>query len=802
MNPFDTEGFELVNVEAEQCVLGALLTDATAIDRIGTLTPADFHAESHRLVWSAIERMSAAGLPVDVLTVDEALRESGDSERVGGLAFLGQLASTSYMGAMVARHAQIVRERSMLRRLVGAATECVDVAKRIGLSPAQKIDHAQALMMALGDQAKKGHGPRSITEVLISHMERIEQRMTGKVSALSTGLDDVDRALGGGLRGGQLMIVAARPAMGKAQPLDASVLAADGYWLRMGDVRVGQALASIDGLPSVVTGVFPQGEKDVVRVRFTDGRSTECCREHLWRVFHRKWPEPRVMTTDDVAALMQKPSMKGRLWIDECTGDFGHKEALPLDPWLLGALLGDGCLRSRSIMFSKAAEQTLQRLRDCLPESVDLVYSGGCDWRLSCAGNVRGEYNSNPVMRAIRDLGLDGCSSQAKFIPDIYMRASRHARLGIVRGLMDTDGWVEKFGAVRFATSSAQLAHDFQLLVRSLGFWCSTRTKEPRYTYRGEKRDGKTSYVMTISGHGVDELFLFDGKRERCANRSAGKRVAFDRIEFSRRAECQCISVSHPSRLYVTDEYVVTHNTSMAMQIALAFAERGDTALFCSQEMPEADLADRAVCLMGRIPLPSIVSGQMRDHEWAALTAATGRLHEKPLYLDEQPALTLMDVRSKARQVARTAGLKLLVVDYLQLMSGQGDNRNAEIEAISRGLKQLAKEMDIPVIALSQLNRGVEARANKRPMASDLRDSGAIEQDADIIAFIYRDEVYNPDSPDKGMAEFIIGKQRQGASGQTVRLTFIGEYTRFESFTGVYEPRESRPVRARRGFAE
>ena len=238
--------------------------------------------------------------------------------------------------------------------------------------------------------------------------------------------------------------------------------------------------------------------------------------------------------------------------------------------------------------------------------------------------------------------------------------------------------------------------------------------------------------------------------------------------------------------------------TSLALQVAAHAASEGATTLFCSQEMAHADLADRLLALRGRIPLQTIISGKFSDDEWDRVGFALAQIRNMPLFLDEQPALTLMDVRNKARQVRRRAGsLGLLVVDYLQLMTGDGANRNAEIEEISCGLKRLAKEMRMPVIALSQLNRSVEGRPNKRPMLSDLRDSGSIEQDADVVMSVYRDEAYNPDSMHKGCAELGMLKVRQGKAGGFVPLTYIGEFTRFESFSGTWAEAESKPMRRR-----
>ncbi len=226
--------------------------------------------------------------------------------------------------------------------------------------------------------------------------------------------------------------------------------------------------------------------------------------------------------------------------------------------------------------------------------------------------------------------------------------------------------------------------------------------------------------------------------------------------------------------------------TAFAINIAehVALNEGLPVAVF-SMEMGAAQLAVRVVGSIGRIDQGHLRTGKLTDEEWPRLTDAIERLRTVSLHIDETPGLTPSELRANARRLARKCGkLGLIVVDYLQLMSGSsggdGDNRATELGEISRGLKMLAKELQCPVIALSQLNRGVEQRTDKRPMMSDLRESGAIEQDADIIMFIYRDDYYNKDSKDPGVAEIIIGKQRNGPTG-AVRLTFLKPLTRFES---------------------
>jgi len=240
-----------------------------------------------------------------------------------------------------------------------------------------------------------------------------------------------------------------------------------------------------------------------------------------------------------------------------------------------------------------------------------------------------------------------------------------------------------------------------------------------------------------------------------------------------------------PSDLIIVAGRPSMGKTTFAMNIAenVAIKSGLPVAVF-SMEMPGEALTMRMMSSLGRIDGHRIRTGKLEDDEWPRLTSAINILSQAKLFIDDTPALSPTDLRARARRLMREQGqLGLIVIDYLQLMQAPGvaENRTNEISVISRSLKALAKELDVPVIALSQLNRNLEQRPNKRPVMSDLRESGSIEQDADLVVFIYRDEVYNEDSTDKGIAEIIIGKQRNGPIG-TVRLTFLGQYTKFENY--------------------
>jgi replicative DNA helicase len=223
---------------------------------------------------------------------------------------------------------------------------------------------------------------------------------------------------------------------------------------------------------------------------------------------------------------------------------------------------------------------------------------------------------------------------------------------------------------------------------------------------------------------------------------------------------------------------------NIAEHVALHPSVAMPVAIF-SMEMSGSQLATRMLSSIAKVDQHKLRTGRLSDEEWSQLTDATGKLHEAKIHVDETTALNALEVRARARRLKREySKLGLVIVDYLQLMSAssQGENRATEISEISRSLKALAKELDVPVIALSQLSRAVEQRNDRRPMMSDLRESGAIEQDADVILFIYREEVYSPDKEEaKGRAEIIIGKQRNGPIGR-IDLTFLGRYTRFANF--------------------
>ena len=785
------------SIEGESSVLGGLLLDNAAWDRVGDLlTDQDFYRAEHKLIYAAVGALINATKPADIITVYEHLQNQGKAEDVGGLSYLNSLAQYVPSAANIRRYAEIVRERSILRKLVAASDEIATNAfNPQGKDIATILDDAEKAIFKIGEQGSRmKEGFQSMDTLVVSLLDRVTEMAENpnEVTGVPTGFYDLDR-MTSGFQAGDLVILAARPSMGKAQPLDAKIRTLTG-WTTLGQLEVGDALASVDGQPSIVTGIFPQGQKQVFRVSFSDGRSTECCEEHLWRVRYRAWDSPKVVNTAKLSDKLQRKRYVNRLWIEPASGDFGHLEALPIDAWVLGSLLGDGYMTGTgTVRFSTAEPEMVALMAEGVGQGMMFNHAGNYDWRIirehSTHAKGVASVQANPLRLGLQALGLSGLPSDRKFVPRIYLEAQKSVRLNVLRGLLDTDGWVEKWGSVRFSTSSRQLAKDVQELVRSLGGWCSINPKQPHFTnIAGMRVAGLTAYVCSISHPEPKSLFTLAEKKQRApAHWKRTKRLTVSSVVATRSAACQCISVSHPARLYITDEDVVTHNTALAINIAehVALNEGLPVAVF-SMEMGASQLAVRIVGSIGRIDQSHLRTGALTDEEWPRLTEAIEKLRSISLHIDETPGLTVSELRANARRLAKRCGkLGLIVVDYLQLMSVSSsmndENRATAVGEISRGLKMLAKELQCPVVALSQLSRGVESRTDKRPMMSDLRESGAIEQDADIIMFIYRDEYYTKEAcKEPGVAEVIISKQRNGPTG-TVKLAFINRITKFES---------------------
>ena len=374
---------------------------------------------------------------------------------------------------------------------------------------------------------------------------------------------------------------------GKAQPLDSKVLTPTG-WKRISDVQVGDVVVNPEGGTACVIGVFPQGKKDIYRVTFSDGAQTECCDEHLWQVYtpERKWrgQSPQIFELSQIRRKLFSKSGNTRYFLPIVEPVEFHEHSLPLDPYLLGVLIGDGGLSAGSVKFSTSDDEILESVNESLPEGVSVKHQERYNYRISYDGPRRPK--PNLVLNALRELGLFGHRAESKFIPEPYQFASVEARIALLQGLMDTDGTASANdnGTIRslaFSTVSQQLASDVVDLVRSLGGTAKMATRNPFYTYNDEKRFGQLSHRISIKLPDHIRPFRLTRKLERVNPPTKyGVTRAMVKVEYVGRKEAQCIALDSSNQLYVTDDYIVTHNTTIGTAVA-ACIEAKRTLVLC-----------------------------------------------------------------------------------------------------------------------------------------------------------------------------------------------------------------------------
>jgi replicative DNA helicase len=378
----------------------------------------------------------------------------------------------------------------------------------------------------------------------------------------------------------------------------------------------------------------------------------------------------------------------------------------------------------------------------------------------------------------LRSIGVLG----NKHIPAGYLRASETQRRALLAGLLDTDGTVSSTGSVQFSVTSRRLASDVRELIMSLGYRCGWSEKQ----VPGASTASSVAYTITFTT--TDDVFRLERKRMTHRERRPQKttpRTSQRFITAVRKIDSvpvRCVQVDNADHMYLASRSMVpTHNSTLALDFARAAAIRSSmTTVLFSLEMGRNEITMRLLSAEARVPLQTMRTGQMNDDDWARLARRMSEVADAPLFIDDSPNMSMMEIRAKCRRLKQRHDLKFVIVDYLQLMSSpkRVENRQQEVSELSRSLKLLAKELEVPVVALSQLNRGPEQRTDKRPMLSDLRESGSIEQDSDVVILLHREDQYEKESPRAGEADLIVAKHRNGPTA-TVTVAFQGHYSRF-----------------------
>jgi replicative DNA helicase len=793
------------DIVAEQCVLGAMLLSKDAIaDVVEVLRPGDFYRPAHQTVYDTVLDLYGRGEPADPVTIAAELTRDGALGKVGGAPYLHTLIASVPTAANAAYYAEIVRERAILRRLVEAGTKVVQLgygaAGGMGGDVDEVVDRAQQAVYDVTERRTSDDYVR-LDDVLQQAFDEIEAMGSrgSELYGVSTGFRELDE-LTNGLHAGQLVVVAGRPAMGKALALDTRLVTPTG-WTTMGEVRVGDQLIGADGRPTtVVAATEVMTGRPCYEVRFSDGSTIVADAEHQWltqtrasrRAASERGLDPAtgsaIRTTEEIAATQVCATADGRRNHSVANAEpleLPERDDLLIPPYTLGVWLGDG--HSAGARYTSAdpeiamyveAEGLRVVARDGLlfsiklpelpkPQARDCVVCGKAFVPRTSAVRTCG----------LRTLGVLG----AKHIPLPYLRASEAQRRALLAGLLDTDGTVMPTGSVQFTTTSERLARDVRELVHGLGYRCGLFTKK----VPGRAESTCTAYTLTFTT--CDEVFRLSRKqiahKERHPKTRAGTRTRYiTAVRPIPSVPVRCVQVDNADHMYLAgDAMIPTHNSTIGLDFlrAASIKHQMTTVLF-SLEMGRSEITMRLLSAEAQIMLSRLRTGQMTDPDWNRLARRMGEIAQAPLFIDDSPNMSMMEIRAKARRLKQRHDLKLIVVDYLQLMTSpkRVENRQQEVAEMSRSLKLLAKELEVPVVAISQLNRGAEQRQDKRPQMSDLRESGAIEQDADVVILLHREDAYEKESPRAGEADLIVAKHRNGPTKDVVVLSQL-HYSRF-----------------------
>ena len=752
------------NIAAEQSVLGGMLLSKDAIaDVVEALRPTDFYRPAHQIVCEAILDLYGRGEPADAITVSAELIRSGNIAKVGGANYLHTLMSSVPTAANAGYYAEIVAEQAILRRLVEAGTKIVQMgygaaagATDITGTVDDVVDRAQVEIYDVTER-RSAEDYVAVQELITSTWDEIERIAAngGVGTGIPTGFADLDQ-ITNGLHPGQMITIAGRPGSGKALGLD-TLLATPSGWTTMGAVAVGDRLLGADGRPTVVVAATEVlAGRPCFEIEFSDGSVIVADAEHQWVTSARVDRASSLVTAHggpdgslESGGPSGSPPRSGRVRLSITTAEIAASVRGP-----------DG----RPVHAIECAA-ALALPRQVLPVA---PYALG-EW----LADPQGAANRPPALAAaVRDslpaLGVLG----HLHIPATYLRASVSQRRALLAGLLDTHAHALPGEGVVFSTTHRRLAEDTLELVHTLGYRGALATVPA---------PGAGSYEVSFSPD--DLAFRLTCRCARDAGSGTGNKArAVVAVRPITSVPVRCVQVDNADHMYLAGRAMIpTHNSTLALDIARSAAIKHShpTAIF-SLEMGKQEIMMRLFSAEARVLLNNMRSGRMTDEDWTRMARRSGELAEAPLYIDDSPNLTMMEIRAKARRLKQRHDLKLVVIDYLQLMTSgkRVESRQQEVSEFSRAIKLLAKELEVPVIALSQLNRGSEQRTDKKPMLSDLRESGSIEQDSDVVMLVHREDMYEKESARAGEADIILAKHRNGPTG-VVTVAFQGHYSRF-----------------------
>ena len=773
------------NIEAEEAILGGILLDPEAIGRVSDrLVPEAFYISAHTTIYQAALRLHTQQKPTDLLSITSWLTDNDQLTQIGGRNKLATLVDRTVSAVNIDALAGLVMEKYLRRQLIKAGNEIVHLGFETETELPIVLDNAEQKVFNVTQQ-KTQSGLVHIGDTLINTFQDIETRHQGiALPGIPCGFYDLD-AMTSGFQRSDLIIVAGRPSMGKCLSHDSEIVLADGQIATIEELyqqRQGSLLTLNDDWKFTFTqpsAFVDDGIKPVFRVTTRLGRVIETTITHPFLTI-KGWQRLENLQVGNKIAIPRKIDVFGTETIRECevklladSLEKSETKTIPnivfkleksqlslflnrlfaTDGW--ATLLNSG---QSQLGYGTVSEKLARQIQHLLlrfgiiaalkKRSVKYNNTRRPAWQLDITDAIS-------IKNFIAEIGIFGKEAALAKVTE----AISQKRYQTNRDLIPVEIW-EQIAVAKGSETWSSLAQRAGIKSYTNIHVGKRALKRERLWILATALDNLPLQQLANSDVYWDEIISIE---------SVGNKQVYD------------LTIPETHNFIAND--ICVHNTAFCLNLAhnIAAGYKLPVAVF-SLEMSKEQLVQRLLASEAGIESSYLRSGRISQTQWDPLLRAINRLSETPIFIDDTSNITVTQMRSQARrlQAEQSKNLGLIVIDYLQLMEGSSDNRVQELSRITRSLKGLARELSVPIIALSQLSRGVEARTNKRPMLSDLRESGSIEQDADIVMMLYRDEYYSPDTPDRGIAEVIIAKHRNGPTG-TIKLLFDPQFTKFKN---------------------
>jgi replicative DNA helicase len=790
-------------VDLEEAVLGALMIEKDALSTvIDILRPESFYKEAHQRIYTAIVTLFANSEPIDLLTVTAKLRAMGELEVAGGALYITELTSRVNSAANIEYHARIISQAAIKRDLITISSEIQRDAFEETTDVFKLLDKTeQALFRISETNIRKNYADMgTLMRQALDELDKKKNNTDG-LTGVPSGFSSLDR-LTSGWQKTELVILAARPGMGKCLGKGTKVVMYDGTLRNVEDVQIGDLLMGNDSTPRKVLSLA-RGKENMYWVHQNRGISYRVNESHILSLKRSRnegsHTKGEILNIEVRDYLTKSDKFKSNYKGYKVPIELPDKE-VEIDPYFFGIWLGDG--HSYSSRITTTDEEVVEYL-DSYAEELNLqlvrYQQEGKAPNYGITSGQRGVKSEICLQKELNNLN----TIANKHIPDSYLYNSSKNRLKLLAGLIDSDGHYQSdFDCYEITQKNKYLAEQIKYLADSLGFRVSLHAKQASINAIGYEIE---VYRVRISGDLTKIPVRIARKKARARRSTNDWRVTGIKVEFDCFDDYYGFELDG-NHLFLLEDMTVTHNTAFVVSsLRNAAVDFNMPVAIFSLEMSAVQLVNRLLSAEAEIESEKIRKGTLAPHEWAQIHHRINKLTNAPIFIDDTPALSILELRAKCRRLKAQHDIQLIVIDYLQLMTGDtggksGGNREQEIASISRSLKNLAKELDVPVIALSQLSRAVETRGGeKRPQLSDLRESGSIEQDADMVIFLYRPEYYGLTTDEAGnsiagIGEVILAKNRSG-SLDTVQLRFVGKFTKFMDLDSYYTPhQQDRPL--------